>query len=188
MAAKRSNNLLLIGAVVFALGSILAFFGLRSGNSASARPAAPKAPANASGATGATGTTGTAGATGAATVALRLPPGKQAVAVELAAVPGLAGYTGAGALVNIYAAVRSGPPVGIPGAPLAKLVLPAVRVLDAKTAVSSGNVTYVLALDVDQAERLIFFAKFESLWVALASENQQALRSIGRGYPNALKP
>jgi hypothetical protein len=88
--------------------------------------------------------------------------------------------------VNIYATVKSGPPTGVPGAPLAKLVLPAVRVLDAKTAVSSGNVTYVFALDVDQAERLIFFAKFESLWVALTSEDQRAVvRSIGRGYPNA---
>jgi Flp pilus assembly protein CpaB len=178
MASKRSNNLLLVGAAVFALGSILAFFGLRAGNSASARPSAQQAVAPA----------GATGATGAPGVALKLPAGKQAVAVELAPVPGLAGYTGAGSLVNIYGTVKSGPPTGIPGAPLAKLVLPAVRVLDAKAAAGSGNVTYVLALDVDQAERLIFFAKFESLWVALTSEGQPAVRSIGRGYPNALRP
>jgi Flp pilus assembly protein RcpC/CpaB len=180
MASKRSNNLLLVGAAVFALGSILAFFGLRAGNSASARPAAPR-PTPPAGATGASGVTGPG-------VALKLPAGKQAVAVELAPVPGLAGYAGAGSLVNIYATVKSGPPAGVPGAPFAKLVLPAVRVLDAKAAAGSGNVTYVLALDVDQAERLIFFSKFESLWVALTSEGQSAVRSVGRGYPNAFRP
>ena len=49
----------------------------------------------------------------------------------------------------------------------------------------AGNVTYLLALDAAQAEQVVFFAKFESLWLTLVPKGQPKAQTPGRNYKNA---
>jgi len=50
----------------------------------------------------------------------------------------------------------------------------------------SGNATYLLALDANQAEQAIFFAKFQSLWLTLVPKGQpQPPQTAGHTYKNA---
>jgi hypothetical protein len=49
----------------------------------------------------------------------------------------------------------------------------------------AGNVTYLLALDAAQAEQVVFFAKFESLWLTLAPKGQPKPQTPGRTHKTA---
>lgn len=116
-----------------------------------------------------------------------IPEGKQGVAVQLDFVPGGAGYVGAGDRVNVYSVVRNGvadqrDPAGSPCNPRVHLFLTNVDVLDVSAEVAPrvavadqrqertpGNaLTYLLALDPVEAERVIFMASHEALHLALA--------------------
>jgi hypothetical protein len=44
---------------------------------------------------------------------------------------------------------------------------------------------YLLALDVKQAEEVIFWAKYESLWLAIVTPQNTPIVSTGRSYQNA---
>jgi hypothetical protein len=71
---------------------------------------------------------------------------------------------------------------------LAKLILANVEVLAVNgpgPGSGTGNTTYLLALDADQAEQAIFFSKFESLWMTLVPQDQPKSTTPGRAYPNA---
>lgn len=185
MSKSRSNNILFIGVAVFAVGALLAFVGFRGRDKAVARSGPPPAAA----AKQETNVrTVTAGPVGTAVTTFTIPEGMQAVAVDMPAVQGLAGYAKAGDLVNVYATVRNAQPEFKLRQPIAKLVLTAVKVLDVRSpaAGGTGNATYLLALTVDQAEQLIFFAKFEAIWLALANPDQKPVSSVGRSYQNAL--
>jgi hypothetical protein len=116
-----------------------------------------------------------------------IPPGKQAVAVQMPYVAGLAGYAKASDLVNIYATVEKGL-IGQTAPPSVKLVLPAVEVLAVTgpgPGSDAGNATYLLALDAAQAEQTIFFSRFESLWMTLVPKGQSPATTPGRSYQNA---
>ena len=183
---RRSNNILIVGVAVFAVGALLAFFGLKSQSKPVAKPqSAPIAATTPAGAvrTVANGPVGVAG-----TTTFTLPKGKQAVAVELPAVAGLAGYARPGDTINVYATIRNDKPNGKLKVPLVKLVLTGVKVLDVRSpaAGTGGTATYLLALDVNEAEQVIFFAKYESLWVALTTPDQKPVSSTGRSYQNIL--
>lgn len=186
MNKSKSNNILFIGVAVFAIGAALAFFGLKSQNKAVATPQSAPIAATTPGAEVRTVQVGPAGVAGA--TSFSLPKGKQGVAIEVPSVPGLAGYAKAGDLVNIYATIRNEHPNTKLKEPLTKLVLTGVKVLDvrAPAAGTAGNATYLLALDVNEAERVIFFAKFESLWIALAGSDQKPVTTTGHSYQNAL--
>jgi hypothetical protein len=116
-----------------------------------------------------------------------IPEGKQAVAVQLPYLPGLAGYAKAGDLVNVYATVEKGA-VGETTPPSVKLVLPGVDVLAVTgpgPGTEVGNATYLLALDAAQAEQMIFFSRFESVWMTLVPKGQPPATTTGRSYQNA---
>lgn len=185
MDSSKSNNILFVGVAVFAVGAALAFFGLKSGDKAVAKPQSAPIAATTPGAQVRTVQVGPAGA---ASTTFTVPKGKQAVAIELPSVPGLAGYAKAGDVINIYATIRNAQPNSRLKEPLSKLVLASVQVLDVRAPAvgTAGNATYLLALDVDEAERAIFFAKFESLWIALTTTDQKPVTTTGRGYQNAL--
>lgn len=118
-----------------------------------------------------------------------IPEGKQGVAVQLDFVPGGGGYVGAGDRVNVYSVVRNGVPdpknpSGSPCSPRVHLFLSNVEVLDVSAEVAPrvavadqkqerapGNaLTYLLALDPFEAERVIFMASHEALYLALAGD------------------
>jgi pilus assembly protein CpaB len=117
---------------------------------------------------------------------IKIPAGKQGVAIEMPFVSGGAGYVGPGDYVDIYGNVK--PAEG--GEPFTKLVLGGVKVLDVSTEVAprvaSGesserpqgtNVTYLLELDADQAERVIYLAANQQLWLTLQGEGNAAVPS-----------
>jgi len=106
--------------------------------------------------------------------AIAIPEGKQGVAVQLPFVPGGGGYVGTGDRVNVYGNVPRPD-----GRPVAELVLQGVEVLDVSTEVaprvaggeerpSASVITYLLALDVTEAQRVIDLAANAQLWLALA--------------------
>jgi pilus assembly protein CpaB len=108
----------------------------------------------------------------AATIAI--PAGKQGVAVELPFVPGGGGYVGAGDRVNVYGNMPHDD-----GRAVAELLLQNVEVLDVSTEVaprvtggeeraSASVITYLLALDLNEAQRVIDAASNAQLWLALA--------------------
>jgi Flp pilus assembly protein CpaB len=110
--------------------------------------------------------------------AFEIPDGKQAVAVQLDFVPGVAGYVGVGDIVNVYSLGQS------PGGSEVNLVVSNVAVLDVSLEVAprraaadqaaervTGNaITYLLALDPNEAARLIHDTSFNNLYLALAKE------------------
>ncbi len=187
MNNKKSNNILLIGVAVFFVGAALAFFGLRSSDKAVATPQAPMA-APRSIRTRVPSTS----VPPASPVSRRspFPRASKRSPIELPGVAGLAGYAKAGDTINIYATIKEG--AGTTSSklknPLSKLVLTGVKVLDVRAPAPgmAGTATYLLALDVFEAEKVIFYAKFESLWVALTAPDQKPVTTPGRGYQNLL--
>src|SRR5207244_7703564 len=143
------------GVAVFAVGALLAFFGLKSANKPVAKPQSAPITATSPGAEVRTVQVGAVPAAGVTT--FTLPKGKQAVAIELPSVPGLAGYAKPGDTVNVYATIKNGQPNGKLRQPLVKLVLAGVKVLDVRAPApgTEGQATYLLALDVTEAEPVI---------------------------------
>ena len=125
--------------------------------------------------------------------AVDIPEGKQGVAVQLPFVPGVAGYVAAGDHVNLYANIKA-------AGPMTKLVLPNVEVLDVSTEIAprragtsqgeratGSQITYLLALDAVDAERVIFLAENETLYLTLVPKGQAASAAPGRNYDNILR-
>jgi Flp pilus assembly protein CpaB len=118
-----------------------------------------------------------------------IPDGKQAVAVQMPFISGLAGYAKAGDHVNVYGNIDEKGTAVTPAPPVTKLILPDVQVLAVTSpapGTEAGNVTYLLALDTNQAEQAIFFAKFQSMWLTLVPKGQApAPATAGHSYKNA---
>jgi hypothetical protein len=191
MNNRKSNNILIIGVAVFAVGAALAFFGLRSSDRAVATPQQQQ-PATAVTPDPNVRTVNVGPAAVAGVTTFTVPKGKQAVAIELPGVAGLAGYAKPGDTINLYATIKDGADADQPNTklktPLSKLVLTGIKVLDVRAplAGTAGTATYLLALDVNEAEKVIFYAKFESLWVALTAPDQRPVVTPGRSYQNLL--
>jgi hypothetical protein len=182
MAMRRSTQMLILGLAVFVIGAGFILVSLGGGKGGSKDKAAAT-----------TSTTVQAGTvvintgTPSAPSSFTIPEGKQAVAVQMPYVAGLAGYAKAGDIVNVYANAEKGP--------LGDLAYPATRLLFGNVSVlavtapgpgaGSGNATYLLALDAAQAEQAIFFARFESLWLTLVPKGQPAPQTPGRTYKTA---
>jgi len=115
--------------------------------------------------------------------AITIPKGKQGVAVQLPFVSGGAGYVSAGDVVNIYGNI----PDDEGKTAMTKLVLGNVKVLDVSNEVAprvsssegerpaATTVTYLLALDPNEAERVIFLAANAQLWLALQNADAAPL-------------
>lgn len=180
---RRSTQMLLLGAAVFVIGASVVFLTL-SGSGGGGAASAPPTTST----TIAKGTVFVPQAAAPLPATFTIPEGKQAVAVQLPFVSGLAGYAKGGDRVNIYATVEKGAPNTPNPPPLAKLLLANVEVLAVNgpgPGSGTGNTTYLLALDADQAEQAIFFSKFESLWMTLVPKDQPKSTTPGRAYPNA---
>ena len=184
---SRSTLLVAVGAGVFVVGTGLAFVATQSDEPSSTSvnaavttttPAgfvAPKAESSAPGFT--------------------IPPGHQAIAVQVPFVNGVAGYAKAGDHVNVFGAFKNFPANGALPNPAAKLVLADVEVLAVDTAAPSGGsggtapaaaATYLLAVDATQAESLVYLQSFEASYLTLAREDQGGLTTPGRTPKNAV--
>ena len=124
--------------------------------------------------------------------AVRIPEGKQAVAVRVGFVPGVGGYVGKGDLVNVYGILKMKD-----GSSLSKLALSNIEVLDVSSqtpASANGgrdrldgtDLTYLLALDANQAEQVIFLTATQQLYLTLVPKGEQPAVTGGRTLANIL--
>jgi Flp pilus assembly protein CpaB len=125
---------------------------------------------------------------------LKIPEGKTALALELANVPGVAGFAGAGDRINIYGVVKSSPDQG--GAASVKLIMQNTEVLNVNGTVLAATpgqpggtgLVYLLAVSPVEAERLVYLTSFESLYFSLVSKDAPAVgETPGSSVADALK-
>ncbi|HYH50846.1 MAG TPA: RcpC/CpaB family pilus assembly protein [Acidimicrobiia bacterium] len=181
---RRSTQMLILGLAIFAIGAgvvLISFSGSGGGSD--------KTAASTTTTTVQAGTVVINAAAPTAPTSFTIPEGKQAVAVQLPYISGLAGYAKAGDLVNVYGNLDEKGAAATPPGPATRLLLPNVEVLAVTgpgPGIETGNATYLLALDATQAEQVIFFAKFQSLWFTLVPKGQApAPRPAGHTYQNA---
>lgn len=185
MARNRSTALIAIGAAVFVVGAAFTFILLRDdGDDSGDSKVSAAAPA------GQGPDTAPARLTPGAAPAVKVPAGKEAVAVQVPTVPGLAGYAKAGDRVNVYGTFKDRQPsAGARGVPLAKLILADASVL-AVTAPAAGaeggTATYLLAVNPGDAEKVIYLASFEGIWLSITPDGAPAIGDTpGRNAANA---
>ncbi len=136
--------------------------------------------------------------------AIEIPEGKQAVAVTVGFTAGVAGYAGPGDRVNVYKTVVPNAP-GAPASPITQLVLSDVEVLDvsdeiaprradpiaatdaaapsvAPSRAGADQITLLLALDAEEAERIVFGTTIDELYFTLVPPDQGPSRAPGVDY------
>ncbi len=164
MARSRSTTMIALGVAMFVFAGAMAVLAMRGDDDNSDETAASSDAAPSVTIKQAAETTPTP-----AVAALKIPTGKEALELQIPAVQGLAGFTKAGDRVNVYGTFKDKQPnSAVKGPPLAKLVLSNVEVL---SAVNNGaNVTYVVAVNPNEAEQLIYLSSFESIWMTLVRD------------------
>ena len=171
MARNRSTALIAIGAAVFVVGAALTFLVVRDDDDSKVTAAAPAA-STAAGAAA-------AAQPAAVPATVKVPAGKEAVAIQVPAVPGLAGYARVDDEVNVYGTFKDHQPTAaVKGPPLAKLVLAGARVLAVTSppaGAEGGTTTYLLAVGPGQAEKVIYLASFEGIWMSLSGDGAPPL-------------
>lgn len=182
MARNRSTALIGIGAAVFVVGATLAFLLVRDDGGDS------KVTANAPAGQAAAPAASTAPAAPTATT-VKVPDGKEAVAVQVPTVAGLAGYAKVGDRVNVYGTFKDRQPNSAArGAPVAKLVIADAEVLAVTgpgAGAEVGNTTYLLAVNPGGAEQVVYLASFEGIWLSLTPEGGPAITGTpGRNAQN----
>ena len=184
MAMRRSTQMLILGLAIFAVGAGVVFVSFGGSGKGSGKSAASTTTTTVQ-----AGTVVVNSAAPSAPTSFTIPDGKQAVAVQVPYVAGLAGYAKAGDTVNVYGTIDEKGAGSQPAPPATKLMLSGVEVLAVTgpgPGADSGNATYLLALDANQAEQAIFFAKFQSLWLTLVPKGQpQPPQTAGHTYKNA---
>jgi pilus assembly protein CpaB len=120
-----------------------------------------------------------------------IPAGKRALALKLEPVPGVAGFAGAGDLIDVYGVVQ-----GVdPGSSRVQMVLQAVEVLNVNGAglaaaqgVADGpNLVYLVAVTPGDAERLIYISEFNKLYFDLVAKGEPPVVTPGAGAAEALR-
>jgi Flp pilus assembly protein CpaB len=177
--------MLILGVAILAIGAGVVLLSLHGSGSGSGTSAAATTTTTIQ-----AGTVVVNAAAPSAPASFTIPEGKQAVAVQMPYIAGLAGYAKAGDVVNVYGNVdEKGAGAATPALPATKLILPGVQVLAVTgpgPGADAGNATYLLALDANQAEQVIFFAKNQSLWLTLVPKGQPvAPATAGHTYKNA---
>ena len=126
---------------------------------------------------------------------LKIPDGKTALALQLANVPGVAGFAGAGDRINIYGVVKPGSDPKAPSG-MAHLIMQNTEVLNVNgTALAAAQgqpggtgLVYLLAVTAPEAERLIYLSSFESLYFSLVSKDAAPVGATpGSSIADALK-
>jgi len=120
-----------------------------------------------------------------------IPPGKRALALMLQPMPGIAGFAGAGDLVDVYGVVQGADPA----ASRVQLVLQSVEVLKVngaglpaiQGAVDGPSLVYLLAVTPGDAEKLIFLSEFNKLYLDLVAKGEAPVVTPGAGPAEALR-
>jgi len=121
-----------------------------------------------------------------------IPPGKRALALKLEPVAGVAGFVGAGDLVDVYGVSKEGEGAA---SSRVQLVLQSVEVLNvnglglpaAQGQADGPNLVYLLAVTPFDAERLIYLTEFNKLYFDLVAKGEPPVVTPGAGAAEALK-
>jgi hypothetical protein len=196
----RSTRLLAIGGVVLVAALVVLLVSMRSQpDPIIVADAAPDAAAADSAATdgapdeGSTAAAGTVGELGEdeqrMPSPLELPAGHEAVAVSSSYDAAVAALPVPGDRVNVYAVFQQGLPDELGGSSEGDnatkgvvRALSGVEVLGVSGATvdtGGGNVTLVLALEPDDAERAIYLASTEQVWFTLVDADHDAVEGVG---------
>ncbi len=164
MARSRSTTLIALGVAMFVFAGALAVLAMSGGDDSTDKTATSSDDAPT-----VTIRQAAENTPAAAVTPVKIPSGKEALELQLPAVQGLAGHTKVGDSVNVYGTFKDKQPnASVKGPPLVKLALSNVEVL---SAVSEGaNVTYVLAVNPNEAEQLIYLSSFEGIWLTLVRD------------------
>jgi Flp pilus assembly protein CpaB len=123
---------------------------------------------------------------------LKIPDGKTALALQMANVPGVAGFAGAGDHVNVYGLLKPDASAG----GQAKLVMQNVEVLNVNgTTLVTGQgqpggagLVFLLAVDPAAAEQLVYLTTFQELYFSLVAKDQSPVGGTpGVNQAQALK-
>ena len=176
MGKNRSSVLIAIGVAVFVVGAGLAFLAVRSNDSDNT----PRVQAAAQ--AGPTPKAGDVTAPGAAVPTFEIPKGRQALAVSMPYVSGVAGYAKAKDKVNVFGTVKPGSPVpkGVPVNPSVKMILSDIEVLAVTPGAAGGPSTFILSLTPAEAEQVVYYQSFEGLYLSLARSDQGVVSTPGR--------
>ena len=106
---------------------------------------------------------------------LKIPEGKNALALKLDNVPGVAGFAGAGDHINVFGLIEEGQ-----SGPQAKLIMQNVEVLNVNGASlaggqgqpGGGGLVFLLAVDPTAAEQLVYLTSFQQLYFSLVAKDQ----------------
>ena len=184
MAMRRSTQMLMLGLAILAIGAAFVFLSIKGSGHGSGRAAASTTTTTVQ-----AGTVVVSPSAPSAPTSFTIPDGTQAVAVQVPYIAGLAGYAKAGDFVNVYGNIDEKGAGATPAPPATKLILSNIQVLAVTgpgPGADAGNATYLLALNADQAEQAIFFAKFQSLWLSLVPKGQpKPAPTAGHTYKNA---
>jgi pilus assembly protein CpaB len=120
---------------------------------------------------------------------LQIPPGHNGVTMNMPPPQGVAHYTQAGDLVNVYVTTKDPG-----GTTITKLLLSNVQVLANRSAgapttegvAASGEVLLTLALTPEDAEKVIFAKENGSLWFGLVRPGDAPATTGGRTAQNVL--
>ena len=183
MARSRSTALIAIGAAVFVVGAALTLLAVRRGDDGEVRATTTPGAATAAAGQPAAATPQVAAAQ------VKIPEGKEAIAVQIPKVPGLGGYVEVGDRVNVYGTFKDRQPAAaVKGAPLVKLILSNVEVLavtSSAAAAEGGSATYVLALSADEVEKVVYLTSFEGIWLSLTRDGAAPVEGTsGRNIQN----
>lgn len=138
---------------------------------------------------------GAAGTPSSNTGGLNIPPGFNAVTINVPAPQNLVGYVSPGDLINIYMVSKDVPTGNTNGV---RLVLPNVQVLSTTvantpvtaTAVatpSTGPFFWTVALTPQNVEKLLFAESFESVWFGLVHPGDGPASTGGQTVPSIFK-
>lgn len=122
---------------------------------------------------------------GGSSSVIELPPGHNAVTINSSVPQGVARFVQPGDLVNVYVTFSG----GVDGAPVTKLVLQHIQVLETRVAGrdgDTGDVMLTLALTPDAAERMIFAKEHGSPWFGLVRPGDDPTSTGGRGFGTVL--
>jgi Flp pilus assembly protein CpaB len=170
--SRRSTPLIGIGAAALAVGAAATFAAVRGDQHPSRVQAGGQSAEIAESPTG----------------DLKIPEGRQALAVSLDPVAGTAGVAHAGARIDVFAAVTKKDDKG-DNANAARMVIQNVEVLRVDTGAGIGNAAaavtkdtptapagstvFVLAVTPSQAEKLVYHAAFSRLWFSVVPSGQK---------------
>lgn len=122
---------------------------------------------------------------------LDIPPGQNAVTMNLGVPQGVAHYVQPGDFVNVYVTLpgdeKEGPP------PVTKLVLSNVQVLANRTAGQSsdgspaGDIFLTLAITPQDTEKLVYAKEHGSLWFGLVHAGDPKAETPGVTRPNVVE-